>query len=130
MVIHTKFLKIAAAVAVSWGLLTVVRVVTRSDTICLFKNITGLPCPGCGMTHAFFDFIRLDFKAAYYHNAFSVLFYSVFFLMIFAELLFKISKNKYLISWIQKNKKTIIILAAIISGINWSINLYRHFSQL
>ena len=28
--------------------------------------ITGIPCPGCGMTRAFFALMHLDFEAAFY----------------------------------------------------------------
>ncbi len=31
---------------------------------CPFRLITGLKCPGCGMTHMCMSLLRLDFKAA------------------------------------------------------------------
>jgi hypothetical protein len=37
-------------------------------TICLFKNITALPCPGCGLTHSFCSIGRGDFAAAFGYN--------------------------------------------------------------
>ena len=37
-------------------------------TICLFKNITGLPCPGCGLTHSFCALGKGDFGAAFGYN--------------------------------------------------------------
>ncbi len=33
-------------------------------TLCPFKALTGLPCPGCGMTHAFLALGRLDLAGA------------------------------------------------------------------
>lgn len=36
---------------------------------CLFKAAFGIPCPGCGMTHAFLALLKLDFKAAFRYNA-------------------------------------------------------------
>ena len=36
--------------------------------LCPFKALTGLPCPGCGMTHAFLALGRLDFSGAYAEN--------------------------------------------------------------
>ncbi|MEI7529874.1 MAG: DUF2752 domain-containing protein [Elusimicrobiota bacterium] len=36
--------------------------------LCPFKALTGLPCPGCGMTHAFLALGRLDFAGAYAEN--------------------------------------------------------------
>ncbi|MDO8804941.1 MAG: DUF2752 domain-containing protein [Elusimicrobiota bacterium] len=36
--------------------------------LCPFRALTGLPCPGCGMTHAFLALGRLDFAGAYSFN--------------------------------------------------------------
>jgi hypothetical protein len=37
-------------------------------TLCPFRALTGLRCPGCGMTHAFLALGRLDFAGAYAQN--------------------------------------------------------------
>jgi len=36
--------------------------------LCPFKALTGLPCPGCGITHAFLLLGRLDLTGAYAAN--------------------------------------------------------------
>ncbi len=36
--------------------------------ICLFKNIFGLNCPGCGMTRAISCVFHADFVGAFFHN--------------------------------------------------------------
>ena len=33
---------------------------------CVFRSITGIPCPGCGMTRAWLAALRLDFSAAFH----------------------------------------------------------------
>ncbi|HJQ67985.1 MAG TPA: DUF2752 domain-containing protein [Blastocatellia bacterium] len=38
-------------------------------TICLFKNVTTLPCPGCGLTHSFCALGKGDVAGAFgYHQ--------------------------------------------------------------
>lgn len=32
--------------------------------VCLFKNITGIPCPSCGSTHSVLNLLQLDWKRA------------------------------------------------------------------
>lgn len=40
---------------------------------CVFRLMTGIPCPGCGMTRAWLAALRLDFAAAFaYHPLFWV----------------------------------------------------------
>ena len=43
------------------------------DIGCVFRLMTGIPCPGCGMTRAWLAALRLDFAAAFaYHPLFWV----------------------------------------------------------
>ncbi|HZM85965.1 MAG TPA: DUF2752 domain-containing protein [Blastocatellia bacterium] len=37
-------------------------------TICGFKNLTGLPCPGCGLTHSFCALGKGEITAAFSFN--------------------------------------------------------------
>lgn len=35
---------------------------------CILREITGVPCPACGMTRAFLSLIKLDFGGYMYYN--------------------------------------------------------------
>ena len=45
--------------------------------LCPFKMLTGFPCPGCGLTHAFCDISHGQFKMAWQANPFGFLFYTL-----------------------------------------------------
>ena len=45
---------------------------------CIFKKLTGLPCPFCGVTRSLASFIRGDFEQAFLYNPFSLLFFSLY----------------------------------------------------
>ena len=45
--------------------------------VCPFHQVTGLPCPGCGLTRAFCCISRLQFLEAWHHNPFGYLFYAM-----------------------------------------------------
>lgn len=38
--------------------------VENGDTLCLYKNLTGGDCYGCGITRACFNFLHLNFEKA------------------------------------------------------------------
>ena len=40
---------------------------------CLFRKITGIPCPSCGTTHSVLSIIKGDFGVAFYQNPFGFL---------------------------------------------------------
>ncbi len=52
----------------------------NGGSICIFYNIYGLPCPTCGMTRAYYSFLKFNFKGAFEYHP---LFWLVPFLFIF-----------------------------------------------
>lgn len=50
---------------------------------CVFRSITGIPCPGCGLSRAWLAVLRLDFGTAFcYHPMFwSIPIFVLFFLL-------------------------------------------------
>ncbi len=40
----------------------------QQHTICLYKNITGHDCFGCGITRAVLSILHFDFSTAFYYN--------------------------------------------------------------
>lgn len=40
----------------------------HAPTVCLFRNLVGLRCPGCGMTHALSALLHGEFARAFLYN--------------------------------------------------------------
>ena len=102
---------------------------------CLFKNITGYPCPGCGLTEIFhfFAISHLKFKQAFELNPFGFIFYLIF-LLAFSGIifqLFELRKGKIIFShsFLEKYALRIILIifiALFIFGITRIILIMHH----
>lgn len=40
----------------------------QTPDLCLFKNVTGIPCPSCGTTHAVLKLVHMDWTGAIMDN--------------------------------------------------------------
>ena len=48
--------------------------------LCIFRSFCGLPCPGCGLTHAGWAFLQLDWRSSlHYHVLFIPIAVTAFF---------------------------------------------------
>ena len=81
---------------------------------CIFHELTGLYCPGCGITRMFFSIIRLDFYQAFRYNP-------LVFILLILYLLFKIFKVK-----LPKNSIYILLIIVILYGIFRNIDLFSY----
>ena len=46
--------------------------VANLPVTCIFKSVTGISCPACGMTRAFLAIFQFDFLAATWQNLLSI----------------------------------------------------------
>ncbi len=53
------------------------------DVPCVVKQLTGLSCPGCGMSRALISALKLDFASAFYYHPLWVLVLPTFAALVF-----------------------------------------------
>lgn len=61
---------------------------------CVFKTVTGISCPACGMTRSFFSIFHFDFLASIENNLLGVPFF-IFLIFSVIQLLKDFIKNRF-----------------------------------
>ena len=81
------YFNFSSLILISWfGLFLVIhllgfpsdKVLEHLPIICPFKTLTGISCPGCGMTRAFLALGEADFVGAFHLNPFSIPLFAFF----------------------------------------------------
>jgi hypothetical protein len=67
---------------------------------CPIRTVTGVPCPGCGLTHAVIQFLRGDIAASLQTHAFAPIFILALMVM-FAALLLPEKYRRALVSTVK-----------------------------
>ena len=117
---HAKRVLLAYAIAAGFLLASAI---TPVAIPCVFKLVTGIPCPACGLSRAFLYAARLDFLAALRMN---ILFLPVltggtaYFVCALLEL-----RGKPAIARLNAalSKKWVIALAAVLMAASWAYNM-------
>src|SRR6478609_4405557 len=99
-------------------------------SMCIFKNVTGIPCPSCGTTRAIQLILHGNIIESLYMNPFGIIVIS---LMIIAPfwILYDVISNKdtFLLSYkkaeeIIRTKWITIVLISLVL-LNWIWNIYK-----
>ncbi len=61
---------------------------------CIFRSVTGILCPSCGMTRAFWAIINFDLLTALNYNVVSIPLF-IFLIYLFVRLVIDLLKNEF-----------------------------------
>ena len=109
-----RFKNIKVKLLLTAAYLIITAVLIHFGAECIMKHFFGIPCPGCGMTHALLSVIRFDFISAFRHHA-------MFWSMPILYLYFLADGNLFKSKLINR-----IIFVGIVVGfaVNWIVKLF------
>lgn len=110
-------------ILITFFLITLILYYLNIPIPCLFHKITGLKCPGCGITRMFVSLLKLDIITAFNYNP-------LCFIYLILAILYL---NYYSICIITKNKPkkinqkiwTILLIITILFGIIRNIPIFN-----
>jgi hypothetical protein len=96
---------------------------------CLFRVITGLPCPSCGLTHAFIALGHGRVSEAFLDNIMSPLLF-VTLIGILGVSVYESLAGRYLLQplWARVKSK-VLVGVLILAALSWTWNLFKHFTH-
>ena len=94
---------------------------------CIFYEITGLYCPGCGMTRAVKALVRLDVYSSFRNN---ILLYTVFPIIFILEIMNLKFKNNKKSKKIYNTVMIIILIITIIFAILRNIPAFSFLAPI
>ena len=90
---------------------------------CIFKGVTGMPCPGCGMTRACLAILQGEFSTAWRYHPFSFLLIGLAILIVFQP---EYAQEKWGAISLIKQGIIVSILILLCLGL-WLVDLTRIF---
>ena len=85
---------------------------------CIFHEITGYKCPGCGITHLVFALLKLDFKEAFISNPLVFIYMPfIIFYFIYLDYLYIYNKKDKIIKMIPNWIWIILIIITLAYGV-------------
>ena len=120
---------VAAALA---AVLTIAALVRSADTLplfCLFRKVTTLPCPSCGMTHAFVAMGHGHWTDAWHANLAGPILYAVGWLALGLALAQGLSGRDVLAGLWRRTRRLAVPAVVVLMAVAWVENLLRRFAE-
>ena len=95
---------------------------------CIFHEITGLHCPGCGLTRMIISIVKLDFYQAFRYNPLLFILFPFAFTLIINYIYSVIQKKEPLYKRINNKVWITVIIILVIYGI--LRNIYTPLSPI
>jgi hypothetical protein len=125
-------LSTACAAGYIWLFINYHRIVTNSlePAVCLFKRVTGIPCPSCGSTRSVLSILKGDFISALFWNPFGVIIMSILVLAPLWITYDVVSQKDSLLRTYNRTElflrqKWIAIPLILLVILNWIWNIYK-----
>ena len=94
---------------------------------CVFYELTGLYCPGCGVTRMIFSLLKLDFYQAFRYNILVFLFIPFILVCVIDFIIKKLNnKSDYLYQKIDDKVWIILLIITLLFGVVRNIPIFDY----
>ena len=97
--------------------------------VCLFRLFTGLPCPSCGMTHAFIALGHGRPVEAFFENIMSPFLFLALIAILGTSIFESVTSRVILQPLWARVKNKVLVVVLVMAGLSWAWNICKHFSH-